>query len=64
MLGNDIAYTLSVEQNDMKKLYSLTRQNENSVLDWASKTLRSYFEIKQWLDENKIEYARDIESWA
>jgi len=48
----------------MKRLYSLTKQGENSRMDWASKTFGSYFEIKRWLDENRIEYTRETESWA
>ena len=64
MFGNDIAYTLSVAENEMKKLYALTKKNEESLLDWISKTFHSYFEIKTWLDENRIEYTKETESWA
>lgn len=64
MFGNDIAYTLSVTENEMKKLYALTKQNKGSLLDWISKTFSGYFEIKRWLDDNKIEYTKETESWA
>lgn len=64
MFGNDIAYTLSIAQNEMKKLYSVSKQDENSLIDWTSKTFRSYFEIKRWLDDNRIEYTKETESWA
>jgi|SRR5215211_3427726 len=62
--GDDIAYTLSIPETEMKRLYSLTKQGENSRMDWASKTFGSYFEIKRWLDENRIESTREMESWA
>jgi hypothetical protein len=62
MFGNDFAYTLSIAQNEMKKLYSVTKQDENSLIDWISKTFRSYFEIRRWLDDNRIEYTKETES--
>lgn len=64
MFGNDIAYTLSVPEIEVKKMYSLTEQNEGSLLDWISRTFTGYFEIKSWLDENGIEYTKETESWT
>ena len=54
MFGNDIAYTLSIAGDELRKLYLLAKQDEHSLIDWALKTFRSYFEIRHWLDENGI----------
>jgi hypothetical protein len=62
MFGNDIAYTLTV--NEMTKLYSLTKQDETSLIKWITKNFQSYFGIKLWLEENKIEFSLERESWA
>ena len=62
MFGNDIAYTLTV--TDMKQLYSLTKQDEISLLKWMAENFKSYFGIKQWLEENEIDFRVEIESWA
>lgn len=62
MFGNDIAYTLTV--NEMTKVFSLTKQGERSLPGWISENFQSYFEIKRWLEENGIEYTKETESWA
>lgn len=62
MFGNDIAYTLTV--NEMPKLFSLTKHDEASLLKWMEATFRSYFGIKKWLEENKVGFSVEIESWA
>ena len=62
MFGNDIAYTLTV--TDMKQLYSLTKQDEISLLKWMAENFKSYFGIKQLLEENEIDFRVEIESWA
>ena len=62
MFGNDIAHPLTV--TDMKKLYSLTKQDEISLLKWMAENFKSYFGIKQWLEENEIDFRIEIESWA
>jgi hypothetical protein len=60
--GNDIAYILTV--NEMEKLYSATSQNEITLIQWLSENFKSYFDIKKWLEENKISYKKEIDSWA
>ena len=60
--GNDIAYLLTIDE--IKKLFSLTRQDESSLVEWIRENFRSYFEIKQWLEQNEIGFRRDIDSWA
>jgi hypothetical protein len=62
MFGNDIAYTLTV--TEMLKLLSLTKQNEASLMAWLAENFKSYFGIKHWLEENKIEFSLERESWA
>jgi hypothetical protein len=62
MFGNDIAYILTI--NEMDKLFSITNQNAESLIEWLAKNFQSYFGIKQWLEENEIGFDRQIESWA
>jgi len=60
--GNDIAYTLTV--TEMSKLYSDTKQTESLLIQWMTENFKSYFGIKQWLEENKISFTVEIESHA
>jgi hypothetical protein len=62
LFGNDIAYTITV--NRMDKLFSTVNQNETSIIPWMEQYFKSYFGIKQWLEENGIEFSVEIESWA
>lgn len=62
MFGNDIAYTITVR--DMPKLLSTVGRDENSLIPWMLEYFKSYFGIKQWLEENKIEFDIEIESQA
>ena len=62
MFGNDIAYTLTVR--DMMKLFSVVSKDENTLIIWIVEYFESYFGIKQWLEENKIEFDVEIESHA
>jgi|SRR5687767_3889362 len=60
--GNDIAYTLTV--NEMSKLFSLTKQDEASLIEWFATKFQSYFGIKKWLEESNVGFNVEIESWA
>jgi hypothetical protein len=60
--GNDIAWTITV--GEMDKLYSAVNQNETSIIPWMEQSFRSYFGIKQWLEENRIGFHIARESWA
>jgi len=60
--GNDIAWTITV--NDMEKLFSTINQNETSLIPWMEQYFKSYFGIKQWLEENGIGFSIARESWA
>ena len=62
MFGNDIAYTITV--CDMPKLFSTVSKDEASLLPWIVEYFKSYFGIKQWLEENKIGFDVEIESHA
>lgn len=62
MFGNDIAYTITVR--DMPKLFSTVGRDENSLIPWMLEYFKSYFGIKQWLEENKIDFDVEIESQA
>jgi hypothetical protein len=62
MFGNDIAYTITV--NELSRLFSLTRQGEESLIQWLAERFQSYFGIKRWLEENEIGFSMERESWA
>jgi hypothetical protein len=62
MFGNDIAYILTV--NEMTKLYTLAKQDKTSLIQWMAENFRSYFEIKRWLEENRICFSKEVEPWA
>jgi hypothetical protein len=62
MFGNDIAYTLTV--NEMTKLYCLAKQDESSLTQWVAEKFKSYFGIKQWLEENGIRFGKEVDPWA
>jgi len=62
MFGNDIAYTITVDE--MTKLFSLTQQSETSLILWMAESFKSYFGIKQWLEEHEIGFDREIDPWA
>lgn len=62
LFGNDIAYTITVK--DMDKLFSTVKEDQSSILSWMEHYFKSYFGIKKWLEENKIDFRVDIENWA
>ena len=62
MFGNDIAYNLMV--TDMTKIYSVTNQDTSSLIQWMGENFKSYFDIKQWLEDNGIEFHREVDPWA
>ena len=62
LFGNDIAYTITV--NEMDKLFLTVNQNETSLIEWMEHYFKSYFGIKKWLEENGIDFSIQIEGWA
>jgi len=62
LFGNDIAYTITV--NEMEKLFSAVNQDEVTLIPWMEQYFKSYFGIKQWLQENGIVFSVEVEGWA
>ena len=62
MFGNDIAYTITV--NEMDKLTSAANQSAAFLIPWLAQNFDSYFDIKKWLEENEIGFEVERESWA
>lgn len=62
LFGNDIAYTITVREMD--KLFSTVNQDEATLIPWMEQYFKSYFGIKQWLQENGIDFSLDVEGWA
>lgn len=62
LFGNDIAYTITV--HEMDKLYTTVNQNEATLIPWMEQYFKSYFGIKQWLQENGIDFHVEVEGWA
>lgn len=60
--GNDIAWTITV--HDMEKLFSTAQQDKTSLMPWMEHSFKSYFDIKQWLEKNAIDFSIERESWA
>ena len=62
LFGNDIAYTITVDE--MEKLLSTVNLQQAALLPWMAGYFKSYFGIKQWLEESKIGFRVEIEGWA
>jgi hypothetical protein len=62
LFGNDIAYTITVDEMD--KLFNTIHRDEATLVHEIARRFKSYFDIKQWLEESKIGFHVDIESWA
>jgi hypothetical protein len=62
MFGNDIAYLLTIYE--MTYLYSLSKRDETSLVQWMAQNFKSYFGIKLWLEENGIGFNREVDPWA
>lgn len=62
LFGNDIAYTITVDEMD--KLLSTVNLEAASLVPWMAGYFKSYFGIKQWLEESKIGFRVEIEGWA
>ena len=62
LFGNDIAYTITV--HEMNKLFSTVNQDEATLIPWMEQYFKSYFGIKQWLQENGIDFSVETEGWA
>jgi hypothetical protein len=49
---------------EMEKLFSITGQDEVSLIPWLHENYKSYFDIKKLLEERGIAFHKEIESWA
>jgi hypothetical protein len=45
-------------------LFSITNRDEGSLLAWMEQYFKSYFGVKQWLQENEIDFSLEVEGWA
>jgi hypothetical protein len=45
-------------------LFSTINQNETTLIAWMEQYFKSYFGIKQWLQENGVEFRIEVEGWA
>ena len=62
LFGNNIAYTITVKEMD--KLLSTVNQSDTTIISWMEQYFKSYFGIKKWLEENKIDFSVEREGWA
>jgi hypothetical protein len=60
--GNDVAYTLTVL--DMSELHTLTGESPDSLVDWIVQNFKSYYGIKEWLEQSGIRFSLETESHA
>jgi hypothetical protein len=62
VFGNDIACTLTVIE--MEKVFSITGQDEASLIPWLQVNYKSDFYTKKLLEERGIAFHKEIESWT
>ena len=72
--GNDVAFLLKVSSGDKSKVLSCLTAGQDQMagpLDRDELLLRllrerfaDYYAVKQWLEENKIPYQKEFDSWA
>lgn len=73
-LGNEVAFLLKVSANDKSKMLSclLGRQNQkldesqgdDLLLQLIGERFTDYYEVKKWIEENKIPYEKEFDPWA
>lgn len=71
--GNDVAYLLTIASEQAQRIQALLLENEDLpasetpeglLLQRLKERFASYFEIRQWLDENDILYEKTFDSFA
>lgn len=62
MLGNDIAYTLTVANLD--RLCFLAGAGVSSLIRWMTENFKGYFDIKVLLEQHDIAFHNQREDWA
>ncbi len=73
-LGNEVAFLLKVSASDKSKMLSCLLGGQNKMLDESQEDdlllqlilerFTDYFEVKQWIEENKIPHEKEFDPWA
>ncbi len=73
-LGNEVAFLLKVSPSDKGKMLSCLLGGQNPMLDESrgddlllqliGERFTDYYEVKQWMEENKIPYEKEFDPWA
>ena len=73
-LGNEVAFLLKVFPCDKSKMLSCLlegqkqmldeSQEDNLLLQLIGERFTDYYEVKQWMEENKIPYEKEFDPWA
>ena len=73
-LGNEVAFLLKVSPGDKSKMLSCLLAGQNQMLDefqeddlllqLIGERFTDYYEVKQWIEENKIPHEKEFDPWA
>ena len=73
-LGNEVAFLLRVSHSDKSKMLSCLLAGQSQMLDQSQEDdlllqligerFTDYYEVKQWIEENKIPYEKEFDPWA
>ena len=72
--GNDVAFLLKVSSADKSRMLSCLMAGQHEMagsldrdellLQLLKEQFVDYYAVKQWLEENKIPYQKEFDSWA
>ena len=73
-LGNEVAFLLKVSPGDKGKMLSCLLGGRDQLLDESRKDdlllrligerFTDYYDVKQWMEENRIPYEKEFDPWA
>jgi hypothetical protein len=73
-LGNEVAFLLKVSPSDKSKMLTCLLGAQNRMLDECQKDdlllqligerFTDYYEMKRWIEENKIPHEKEFDPWA
>lgn len=73
-LGNEVAFLLKVSPGDKSKMLLCLLEGQNQMLDESQEDdlllrligerFTDYYEVKQWIEENKIPSEKEFDPWA
>lgn len=73
-LGNEVAFLLKVSPSDKSKMLSCLLGGQNQMFDESQEDdlllqlkggrFTDYYEVEQWMEENKIPYEKEFDPWA